>query len=72
MKVYVVIKVISMNGFTNSYGDASNDKEEIAGIYDSEAKAKRRKEILDKDLIDTDDDDDENMYYGIREFELNK
>ena len=71
MKVYVVIEVVSMNNFTDSYGEVANDKEEIIRIYDSEEKAKRRKEILEKELIDT-DDDDENVWYEIREFELNE
>ena len=71
MKVYVVIEVVSMNRFTDSYGEVANDKEESIGIYDSEEKAKRREEILEKELIDT-DDDDENVWYEIREFELNE
>lgn len=72
MKVYVVIEAISMNSFTDSYGDTPKDQEEIIGIYDSEEKAKKKKRNLEKDLIDIDDDDDENVYYEIREFELNK
>jgi hypothetical protein len=56
MKVYVVIEIISMNSFTDSYGDVANDKEEIIGIYDSKEKAKRRKEILDKDFRESQSD----------------
>lgn len=69
MRIYVVIEVTSMNQFTDSYGDVANDKEEIIGIYDSKEKAK---EILEKELINTDDEDDENVCYEIREFELNE
>lgn len=72
MNVYAVIEITSMNNFTDSYGDTANDREEIIGIYDSETKAQQRKEKCESELIETDDDDDSDVYYQIREYELNK
>lgn len=72
MKVYVVIEITSMNSFTDLYGQTANDYEEIIGIYDSKIKAQQRKEKCESELIETDDDDDSDVYYQIREYELNK
>ena len=72
MKVYVVIEIMSMNEFTDYYGDTANDHEEIIGIYDSKTKALQRKEECESELIETDECDDEDVYYQIREYELNK